>query len=150
MHVQKLGKETQSHISCHCMFANERKVRKFKVARQEEPNQWVSFGLFLFCRLCRSNRDCRTRVDELRQRRKDGSPADILQNYARKDIKIDRYKNHLHQSTLVKERVPQRIKRGANEKDVWLNRSMLVLPIRIRKGMLILLPSATDWILVVT
>ena len=79
------------------MFANERKVRKFKVARQEEPNQWVSFGFFLFCRLCRSNRDSRTRVDEPRQRRKDRSPA---------DIKIDRYKSHLHQSTLIKERVP--------------------------------------------
>ena len=45
-------------------------------------------------------------MHEPRQRRKDGSPADLLQNYARKDIKIDRYKSHLHQSTLIKERVP--------------------------------------------
>ena len=30
------------------MFANERKVRKFKVARQEEPNQWVSLAFFFF------------------------------------------------------------------------------------------------------
>jgi hypothetical protein len=46
------------------------------------------------------------KMHEPRQRRKDGSPTDLLENNARKDINIDRYKKHLHQSTLIKEKVP--------------------------------------------